>query len=186
MLQQAIAWILALCSLAGCGFHQEEQKQSDDHQVSVYAPSEEEQLITTCFETLWNEVYSGKDIRAGVSQLTEAEKVFFALNYLDMEIANGGLCQFFANDGGVFTPYISDYLDTVGAEEHKKLFDDFCMENKIDTGDTSSFAFSNIPEFMDLYNQYPFDQFDEAYYQLEPLGKYLVNYIALHPELVPE
>ena len=175
-----------LCSLGGCSFREEEQKQAENYQVSVYAPSEEELLIMSCFEELWSMVYSGKEVNAGVSQLTEHQKVFFALNYLDMEIANGGLCQFLVNDGGMFAPYISDYLDTVGAEEHQKLFDDFCAENKIDPADTSAFAFSSIPAFTDLYNQYPFDQFDEAYYQLEPLSGYLVNYLQLYPEIVPQ
>ena len=175
-----------LCSLVGCSFQEEEQKQAENYQVSVYAPSEEELLVMSCFEELWSIVYSGKDVNAGVSRLTEHQKVFFALNYLDMEIANGGLCQFLVNDGGMFTPYISDYLDTVGAVTHKKLFDDFCAENDINTADTSSFAFSDIPSFLDLYNQYPFDQFDEAYYRLEPLAYFLENYIKLHPDIIPE
>lgn len=133
----------------------------------------DEDLIMHVSERLWATVFSDADAQVGFAGLTEHQKVVFALNYLDMEVANGGLCQFFANDRGLVAPYISEYLKSVGAEEHQALFDGFLSKYSIDVHDLSAFYFTTIEDFVELYDLYPFDEFDDAYYQLPPLSSYL-------------
>jgi len=170
---------LVLCLLCGCATGSVEEVPEQT------AAETGENLVMETAERLWPVVFSRTSAEAGFASLTDNQKVFFALNYLDMEVANGGLCQFFANDGGLFSPYISGYLNTVGAVEHQKLFDGFTEEHGIDVRDLSEFTFTSIESFVDLYDLYPFDEFDDAYYELEPLYIFLADFIRANPEDFP-
>ncbi len=175
-MKSAIIIALLMCFLCGCT------------SPEVQPPAEcltEEDLVMAYAERLWPAVFSESNADAGFASLTENQKVFFALNYLDMEIANGGLCQFFVNDGGMSAPYISGYLEVVGAEEHRALFDGFVAEHGIDVHDLSDFAFTSIENYVKQYQSYPFDEFDDAYYELKPLSGLLAEWIRSHPEDFP-
>ena len=114
--------------------------------------------------------------------LTHGQLVLLVLTRYDAEVKNGGLCQFFANDGGLVAPYIREYLKTVGAEEHRALFDGFTGKYGIDVNDLSEFSFTTIEEFVELYALYPFDEFDDAYYELPPLSSYLAPVVRENPD----
>ena len=63
----------------------------------------------------YNETIKDDDI----SQLDDNEKVFFVLYIFNLEIQNGGLCQFFVNSSRAYATLISEYLEIIGALEHK-------------------------------------------------------------------
>lgn len=171
--------VLLLCLLCGCASLSENTPVTQPRDPGAMT---DEDLIMHISERLWSMVFSDADPAVGFSGLTENQKVVFALNYLDMEVANGGLCQFFANDRGLVAPYISEYLKLVGAEEHQALFDGFLAKHGIDVHDLSAFSFITIEDFVALYDLYPFDEFDDGYYQLPPLSSYLAPLVREYPE----
>jgi len=179
MMKYFIPAVLLLCLLCGCASPSESVPVTQPQDLSAMT---DEDLIMHISERLWSAVFSDADAQVGFAGLTEHQKVVFALNYLDMEVANGGLCQFFANDGGLVAPYIREYLKTVGAEEHRALFDGFTGKYGIDVNDLSEFSFTTIEEFVELYALYPFDEFDDAYYELPPLSSYLAPVVRENPD----
>ena len=84
--------------------------------------------------------------------------------------------KIFSNSSREFAPIISDSLDKVKALKHKELFDNFIKENKIDLKKLESFDTDNVDEFIDQYDEYPFDEFDSEYYQLESLTNLILAY----------
>lgn len=117
------------------------------------------------------------DILDGYNSLNQFQKIYYAINYYDMEVQNGGLCQFFANSSRAVAPFISGCLETIGAFEHKKLYDDFVEQNRIDLTDLSSFDVEDMSEYQKQTERYPFDVFDNAFYDLPPLEGYLLEYV---------
>lgn len=117
---------------------------------------------------------------SGFSALNEHQKVLFAVNYLEMEVNNGGLCQFFVNSSRAVAPHISEYLGIIGAKEHKELFDSFIEKHKIDLHDLSSFEITRIKDYEKQTQHYPFDEYDDAFYQLDTLEIPLTAYIRAH------
>ena len=118
-----------------------------------------------------------EDMAEGIHALSREQQVLYGLNYLDCEVNNGGLCQFFVNSSRVLAPMISGYMETVGAVEHKKLYDGFLKKHRIDVSDLSSFDSRSAEEFEAQYDRYPFDEYDDAFYETEPLETYLIPFI---------
>lgn len=118
-----------------------------------------------------------EDMVRGIEALPEKQRIFYSVNYLDCEVNNGGLCQFFTNDSRAVAPFISEYLGIIGAADHKELFDRFIKKNNIDVKDLSSFDSNTVDEFLAQYERYPFDEYDDAFYELKPLEKYLTCFI---------
>lgn len=110
------------------------------------------------------------------NKYTQEQLVVISLTAYDSEINNAGLNQFFSNSSREFAPIISDSLDKVKALKHKELFDNFIKENKIDLKKLESFDTDNVDEFIDQYDEYPFDEFDSEYYQLESLTNLILAY----------
>ena len=50
-----------------------------------------------------------------------AKKIYYIVNYFDMEVQNGGLCQFFVNSSRDVAPYIIECLKIIGADSYKNL-----------------------------------------------------------------
>ena len=123
-----------------------------------------------------------EEVSEGFSKLNDHQKVVYAVNYLEMEVNNGGLCQFFVNSSRALAPYISDYLGIIGAQEHKALFDGFISANQIDLSDLSSFAIQRSRDFEKMAKRYPFDDYDDKFYELPSLEEPLTQYIRSHIE----
>ena len=132
--------------------------------------------INNLYEELLGKVYNEITFEEDLSLLDENERVFYVLYTFDLEWCNGGLCQFFSNSSGEFAPYISDYLEIVDAIEHKKLYDDFIKENKINVNDLSFFKIEDLNEYQDIVNAYPFEDFDDEFSDLEELADYIEKY----------
>lgn len=110
----------------------------------------------------------------GNQQLTIA-----VLEDYDMEVNNGGLCQYFVNSSRAGAPMLSECLKEINAKKHKKLFDDFIKKNEINVNDLDNFIIeyeeaelgqissaSEDGKYYEKYKSYPFDDFDSEFYNL--------------------
>lgn len=141
----------------------------DDYELSNAAQARAEAIVI-----------SKPDMAEGFCALNEEQRIFYAINCLEMEVYNGGLCQFFVNSSSMFAPIVSEYMDIIGASEHKKLYDTFLEKNHIDASDLSSFDCESVDLFQAQYERYPFDEYDNAFCDLEPLQKFLTVFIKEH------
>lgn len=123
-----------------------------------------------------------EEIIDGVMALPHAQQVFYVTSYYEMEVNNGGLCQFFVNSSHVVAPFLSKYLNEIHAEEHKRLYDSFISNNQIDVNNLTSFIINNANEFEAQNQRYPFDDFDNAFYELRPIQEMLVSYVKEHSD----
>lgn len=117
---------------------------------------------------------------AANAPLTLPQRYCYALNLLEMEVNNGGLCQFFVNSSRAVAPLVSDGLGIIGASEHKELFDGFIGKYQIDVNDLSSFAIRRVRDFEKQAKRYPFDEYDDKFYTLPSLQEPLTAYIREH------
>lgn len=125
-------------------------------------------------------VFAVKDMAEGIAALNPDQVVFFSANYLEMEVNNGGLCQFFVNSSRIVAPVVSVSLEIIGAAEHKKLYDDFIAKYNIDVTNLSSFCIHDIQDYGKQTERYPFAEFDDAFYEMNPIQEYLVSYVRRH------
>ena len=116
----------------------------------------------------------------GVDSLSNAEKVFYIASYYEMEVNNGGLCQFFVNSSRMLAPMLLDCLREIGADEHAKLFETFVADNGIDLNELSSFAVDSYEEYEKRCESYPFDDFDDKFYELDAITDLLTSYAREH------
>ncbi len=129
---------------------------------------------------LWDKAESCKDIRSAMDVLTSAQRAVYAATYYEMEVNNGGLCQYFVNSSRYTAPYLSGALEILGAWEHKDHFDRFIAENHIDLQDLSSFAIKRSSEFVKQLERYPFESFDDAFYRMPPIEEAAKAYVVAH------
>ena len=116
----------------------------------------------------------------GVNSLNPSQKIFYSVNWLEIEVNNGGLCQFFVNSSRMVAPFVSNYMAIIGAEEHKNLYDNFVKKNAIDLTELSFFDVNEAEEFEEKVERYPFDEYDDAFYDMEPLETYLKKFGRAH------
>lgn len=112
------------------------------------------------------------------SDASEEQKLIYVLMEFEMEVANGGLCQFFVNSSSQCAPYVSDALEKIGAVNIQKRYDDFLAENGIDVHDLSSFK--TDVEFIEQAERYDFDSFDDRFYSDDDIQGLIVSYIREH------
>lgn len=122
-------------------------------------------------------VYSYPNEKIGLTNLTPERRIFYIASLYDMEIQNGGLCQFFVNHSDSVAPYVEEALSAIGAESHRQHFADFIADNKIDIHNLNSFRIGDISEYTALTKRYDFDTFDNQYYNMTPLCEYMAKYI---------
>ncbi len=137
----------------------------------------DEKLLNAVWTRAKNIVSSKEDIRDGFNALNEEQRIFYAVNYLEMEVNNGGLCQFFVNASRIVAPYVSEYMDIIGATEHKRLYDSFIEKYNINTNYLDSFECETVEQFQARYKRYPFHEYDNAFYDIEPLETYLISFV---------
>lgn len=108
----------------------------------------------------------------------------YTLIKLEVEVNNGGLCQFFVNSSRECAPYVSEALATVGATETKVLFERFVADNGIDVQELSSFKISRIEEFEEQTERFDFDAFDDRFYEDFTLHQKIVGYLRSNLEQI--
>ena len=124
-----------------------------------------------------NLVESFEDEEAALAQMSPECRTVYILSVFDMEIQNGGLCQFFVNSSDSLASYVDECLETVKAQEHRELFAEFVTDNNIDLENLDSFEANDVDEYIEQTKRYDFDSYDDKYSQLKPLQDYLVSYI---------
>ena len=130
-------------------------------------------FIRTNFKTMLAE-----SPEEAIKMLNEKEQVFYAVNEYLMEIENGGLCQFFANSSSFFASTISDYLDKIGATEHKLHYNSFIEINNININDLEKFKYISEEQYTSLCLEYDFVEFEYIFdVELTPLDVFLGEYI---------
>ncbi len=138
------------------------------------------------YDAVWNRmeniVSSKTDLTEGFVSLNEEQRIFYAVNYLEMEVNNGGLCQFFVNPSRMVAPIVSECMGIIGATEHKNLYDAFIEKYRINVNDLSSFDCETIDVFQSQYERYPFDEYDKSFYELDPLQNYFIPFLKKHIE----
>lgn len=142
----------------------------------------DDELFNAAWIRTENIVSSKEDLLEGFNSLNKEQCIFYAVSYLEMEVNNGGLCQFFVNSSRIVAPFVSEYMGIIGATEHKKLYDTFTEKHQINLYDLSSFDSETVEVFQSQYERYPFDEYDDAFYELEPLQNHLVSYVKKHIE----
>jgi len=145
--------------------------------VSELSQLTDDELFTAVWTRTANIVSSKEDLLEGFNSLNEEQRIFYAVYYLEMEVYNGGLCQFFVNSSRMVAPIVSEYMGIIGATEHKNLYDTFIEKHQIDTQDLSSFDCETVEVFQSQYERYPFDEYDDAFCELEPLQTYLTQFV---------
>ncbi len=123
------------------------------------------------FEAIYDRVLA-KEYR----DMNEAERLFYLISMFDMEIQNGGLCQYFTNTEPEELRQLSDALHALGAAEHRALFEKFIADNRINLQKPKGFRVRSQLGYWMLLKKYPFDAFDDAYMQLQPLQDILTAY----------
>lgn len=141
--------------------------------------SDEELFVAVLMRTE-NIVDGAESIEAGLAAINKAQRVFYSVGLFESEVDNGGLCQFFINSSRAVAPVVGEYMGLIGADEHKKLYEDFIDNNGIDTRDLSFFDIEKVSEFEEKNSCYPFNEYDDAFYELEPLTTYLKKYAREH------
>lgn len=112
--------------------------------------------------------------------LSPQEKSAHIAACLELEVMNGGLCQFFANDPQ-YAAHVPEALEAIGAVEHKALYEQFLADTGIDPLDPM-FRTESMEEFSRLYDLYPWDDFDDAYLSLTPIPELLEAYVQSNPD----
>lgn len=143
------------------------------------------ELLTLSDEDLFEAVYfqnldiaeSAEDEEKELEQFTGPRRIVYILGLFDVEMQNGGLCQFFVNSSRAVAPYVSESLKCVGADEHMNLFQEFITTNHIDVSNLESFKVFSKRGYIKQTKRFDFDSFDDKYYELPPLQEKVVAYI---------
>ena len=75
---------------------------------------------------------------------------------------------------------LPECLREIGAGEHAKLFETFVADNGIDVNELSSFAVDSYEEYEARCESYPFDDFDDKFYELDAIPDLLTPYAREH------
>ena len=168
-MKSSMVWIMIICIVVAICIIIAFSKNENNNSKEMLSDSE----INDYIIDLWVNF-------DGNNEYTKEQLVVISLTAYDSEINNGGLCQFFSNSSRVFAPMISNSLEQIKATKHKELFDKFVKDNKINLKKLDSFETDNVDEFIDQYDEYPFDEFDSEYYQLESMTNLLIKYAKDH------
>ena len=114
-----------------------------------------------------------------VSSMSPERQAAYTAACLELEVMNGGLCQFFANCPDC-VPYVPEALSAIGAEDHRKLYENFLSATGIDPLDPV-FHTEDMDEFSRLYELWPWEDFDDAYLSLTPVPELLEAYVKSNP-----
>ena len=118
------------------------------------------------------------------SRILKEQKLLYSLIEFEMEVNNGGLCQFFVNSSRECAPYVSEALNEIGAIDLKKLYDSFISDNKININDLTSFISNDIEEYQAQTERFDFDSFDDKFYEYENLHQQIIEYARKNIEAI--
>ena len=99
---------LFLILLSACGVFSKKHLHGED----LLKLSDDKLFETVYLQTL-DLVESFADEESALAQISPAQRTVYILSIYDMEIQNGGLCQFFVNSSRSLAPYVGQCLKTV-------------------------------------------------------------------------
>ena len=104
----------------------------------------------------------------------------------DMEIQNGGVAQFFWNQGSSYAALVAEMLRETGLEDIAALYGDFLYDNYIQLEEIDSYRdqFPHMDE--NYYECHPFESFDKAYMKIWEETNFndrILRYACQHPEI---
>lgn len=111
-----LALVLILCS-AGCSNNQStddsaiNETQGDTGMEDIWNLTDTNDFVIALTEHLDEKTHYGDDM----SVLSEAERIFYITQTLEMEVNNGGFSQFFYNSSGDFSNELVDAFTAIGA-----------------------------------------------------------------------
>lgn len=158
--------------LSACGL----LTQKHLHGEKLLKLSDDQLFEAVYFQNL-DLVESYEDEETALSQISAARRTVYILSIFDMEYQCGGLCQFFVNSSRALGPYVDECLESVGAEEHRRLLSAFITDNAIDLRSLASCQIDDIAQYEAQLKRYDFDAFDNAFGELPELQEYIVAYI---------
>lgn len=115
---------------------------------------------------------------------SEAFRAMFVTMILDMEIQNGGVAQFFWNNGAAYASLVPDSLRTVGLSDVAALYEAFLTEQSITMDEIDGYR-TAYPDMVEVYGLHPFDDFDDAYMKTwteTNINQRLLVYASEHPK----
>ena len=110
----------------------------------------------------------------------EAQKVYSVISFFHSNIVDGSLCKFFVYADVECYQLVPKYLEEIGAYKTKELFDHFVKENEIDLTDDKVFYCYNDDEYLELFELYPFEEFDEPYCESDEVFNSLIEYARIN------
>ena len=155
-MKSSMIWVIIICIVIAISLIVLFSKTDKSSSKDMLSDSD----INDCIIDLWINYDSN-------NTYTKEQLVVIALTAYDSEINNGGLCQFFSNSSKEFAPNISNSLEEINAIKHKDLFDMFIKDNKINLKELDLYESDNVEDFIDKYDDLPFEDFDRNYYELE-------------------
>ena len=149
------------------------------------------ELIMEARDAVIDEIRRSKS-EEDLEKIPEIRFYLITTSMFDLEMQNGGLCQFLVNQGKFHGAMLENALLAFGAEEHSRVFTEFCAKNAIDLSNLEELLpettdpYQVMENYRNLMRKYPFAGFDEAYFALDgeyPLERMLGAYIRKHMTL---
>lgn len=115
--------------------------------------------------------------------LSGKKKIAHIAYEFDMEYANGGASQFFANTRGEHIDELADAFTSIGALEYARVCDEFIKKYDMKTAD---FKDDNDEDYWDrVENLYPYEELEKAIDKLcrdDSLQYYIISYVRKNSE----
>lgn len=135
------------------------------------------ELVSAAISRVYGVFGSCEDEDSKMSLLNEPQRVFYVAYIYESEVNNGGLCQYLSNDSGFSAPILGAALETIGDTAHRAHFLAFISDNAIDLGHLDTFGKEAIKRFECLEKRYPFEAFDDVFYEMASLETLMASYI---------
>lgn len=120
--------------------------------------------------------------------LPQAKQDLHVVMVMDMEIQNGGIAQFFWNNGSVYASKVSDALKNTGLSEIAELYDALLSDNQITMEEIDQYREID-PQLTTLYKRDwdCFQEFDDAYMNIweeTDFEQTILDFASDHPEIM--
>lgn len=119
----------------------------------------------------------------GRDDLNENQRICLVAHEFEMEFANGGVAQYFANTRGEHVVELADCLKKIGAVAYAEKCSEFILRHNISADD-----FSKIPKrsyWKKAESMYPYEELENdimVFYYDDPLSKYIVDFVRANEE----
>ena len=120
------------------------------------------------------------------SAQSRAMQALHVVLLFDMEIQNGGVAQFFWNQGSTYAALVPEMLREMGLDDVAALYEDFIAANYIQIAEIDSYREQFPDAGVEFYSLHPFDEFDEAYMKIwaeTNINSRFLDYAGQHPEI---